>query len=549
MTLGQARNAVHPLGFTIKKTDGGDYVLKRKGAPVDSPDSYFTDDLEDAVGTAKALVARIPGAQTPAFMTLRIVSHRPFEVAGSWYASPSDQSKIAYAEKLIQEYRAAEPDRDWQLETRGTHKDWHRFGGDVLGSNPGYSFLNTPEDMQWLREVHLPQLPPEYQSAILYGNEDSPDRVEVYMASDPRIGDPNLKFVLDEETRTLKQASGWPVGSNPGPADFQSAVERQLEGIENVSPGVTSFCETCQRDLGLSEKEIEEQWEAGGLDDEGGFSWSPCESCGSTLGGNRYSAHGWMKLKGKDTLVHLEICEDCLTYLANGDLPEHWQASRYDKNPSSNPGGRSLDAFTRAYITAALWSTMDESTESGGEPMDKNYTIKDIAPETLARMAADAAQFQSANWDLIHYDLEQAGHDFWLTRNGHGAGFWDGDWPEPAATQLTDAAHAYGEFDLYVGDDGMIHAMQSDVAANNPPIGELIDPEVLEIVERIGGEKKRRGFVAGRKALSQDEFDAVEAERMRLSLILGSMTTEQRRQDRSGLYEAFERLARALDLH
>lgn len=21
-----------------------------------------------------------------------------------------------------------------------------------------------------------------------------------------------------------------------------------------------------------------------------------------------------------------------------------------------------------------------------------------------------------------------AGHDLWLTRNGHGAGFWDGDW-------------------------------------------------------------------------------------------------------------------------
>ena len=23
------------------------------------------------------------------------------------------------------------------------------------------------------------------------------------------------------------------------------------------------------------------------------------------------------------------------------------------------------------------------------------------------------------------YLAEQAGHDFWLTRNGHGAGFWD----------------------------------------------------------------------------------------------------------------------------
>lgn len=27
-------------------------------------------------------------------------------------------------------------------------------------------------------------------------------------------------------------------------------------------------------------------------------------------------------------------------------------------------------------------------------------------------------------------EIPQAGHDFWLTRNGHGAGFWDGDWPK-----------------------------------------------------------------------------------------------------------------------
>ena len=52
----------------------------------------------------------------------------------------------------------------------------------------------------------------------------------------------------------------------------------------------------------------------------------------------------------------------------------------------------------------------------------------------------------------------RAGHDFWLTRNHHGAGFWDGDWPEPQATALTDAAHAFGERNLYLGDDGRIYA-------------------------------------------------------------------------------------------
>ena len=45
----------------------------------------------------------------------------------------------------------------------------------------------------------------------------------------------------------------------------------------------------------------------------------------------------------------------------------------------------------------------------------------------------------------------------WLTRNGHGAGFWDGDWPEPVASRLTKSAKRFGSFDLYVGDDGKVH--------------------------------------------------------------------------------------------
>ena len=53
-------------------------------------------------------------------------------------------------------------------------------------------------------------------------------------------------------------------------------------------------------------------------------------------------------------------------------------------------------------------------------------------------------------------DPEQDGHDFWLTRNGHGAGFWDrglGD----VGDRLTDIAHGFGECDLYAGDDGRVY--------------------------------------------------------------------------------------------
>ena len=54
--------------------------------------------------------------------------------------------------------------------------------------------------------------------------------------------------------------------------------------------------------------------------------------------------------------------------------------------------------------------------------------------------------------------MERAGHDFWLTRNHHGAGFWDGDWPEDVDEKLTEASHSWGEMDLYVGDDGRVYS-------------------------------------------------------------------------------------------
>lgn len=120
--------------------------------------------------------------------------------------------------------------------------------------------------------------------------------------------------------------------------------------------------------------------------------------------------------------------------------------------------GIDLDEFTLAYIECALWSSNDESDDRGGDPLDCNYSIDDIHPDSLVSMAADCKAFQAAHWDDIADDLDRAGHDFWLTRNGHGAGFWDGDWPEPAATRLTIASESYGTCDLFIGDDGRIYA-------------------------------------------------------------------------------------------
>jgi hypothetical protein len=115
------------------------------------------------------------------------------------------------------------------------------------------------------------------------------------------------------------------------------------------------------------------------------------------------------------------------------------------------------DSFFRAYVECALWSSTDWDS---GEPLDDTYDTADIAPETLDAMRADCDDFYAANvetWQAAGMSDDQAGHDFWLTRNRHGAGFWDhgiGD----AGRTLTANAHAYGECDLYVGDDGRVYA-------------------------------------------------------------------------------------------
>jgi len=131
-----------------------------------------------------------------------------------------------------------------------------------------------------------------------------------------------------------------------------------------------------------------------------------------------------------------------------------------------------LDAFTRAYIETALWSSTDNADDSGGEPLDKNYGIEDIAPETMELIVEDCADFQKRFDSLIIEEpevrgehtygrWELAGHDFWLTRVGSGAGFWDGDWPKNG-DELAEAAKSYGSFDLSVGDDGVIYGPPPD---------------------------------------------------------------------------------------
>ena len=110
--------------------------------------------------------------------------------------------------------------------------------------------------------------------------------------------------------------------------------------------------------------------------------------------------------------------------------------------------------FLDAYIAVALWS----STNDSGTPFDETYTTGDLSGELLDQMIEDCAAF-IAKADLSDERFTQAGHDFWLTRNGHGSGFWDRPevYGEEKARELTALAESFGHVDLYVGDDGRIY--------------------------------------------------------------------------------------------
>lgn len=125
-----------------------------------------------------------------------------------------------------------------------------------------------------------------------------------------------------------------------------------------------------------------------------------------------------------------------------------------------------LDAFTRAYILCALELETDERTN---EPLARAHEITDITAASLEDLVTDCLLFMRDNEDdlALAYGLykvddgespqARAGHDLWLTRNGHGTGFWDRDLGD-VGDRLSEAAKKLGESNLYVGDNGKLYA-------------------------------------------------------------------------------------------
>lgn len=101
------------------------------------------------------------------------------------------------------------------------------------------------------------------------------------------------------------------------------------------------------------------------------------------------------------------------------------------------------------YILTGLWS----------EELDDKYDVTDLSQDTHWEIVMDIVDFLKGNWEAIsslNLSADDMGHNFWLSRNGHGAGFWDRGWGD-VGDALHAAAKVYGEYNLFVGCDDKIY--------------------------------------------------------------------------------------------
>lgn len=92
--------------------------------------------------------------------------------------------------------------------------------------------------------------------------------------------------------------------------------------------------------------------------------------------------------------------------------------------------GTEFEPILKAYLAAAIWTDETLEDENGETVLPEGLTIYDFSDESVEQARKDISAFMEQakqTWPMIEeIDPERVGHDLWLTRNGHGSGFWDG---------------------------------------------------------------------------------------------------------------------------
>lgn len=98
------------------------------------------------------------------------------------------------------------------------------------------------------------------------------------------------------------------------------------------------------------------------------------------------------------------------------------------------------------------------------EPLDSYFSYEDFDEKSLRKAEWDCDAF----FDLLESeglyefarqfaDDNYVAHDFWLTRRGHGAGFWDGDYGDDLGDKLTELCEGFGNQYVWVDESGKLH--------------------------------------------------------------------------------------------
>jgi len=134
----------------------------------------------------------------------------------------------------------------------------------------------------------------------------------------------------------------------------------------------------------------------------------------------------------------------------------------------------------KQYIATALWA----ETGDDNQPLDDKFDFDSVSEQMREKCICEIEWFTekaSTHINEILYHAENSDecmdkimHDLWLTRNHHGAGFWDGDYEH--GDELTDIAQLLGEAYIFTPDgnneilDMEISGAKMDESVESPSI-------------------------------------------------------------------------------
>jgi len=117
-------------------------------------------------------------------------------------------------------------------------------------------------------------------------------------------------------------------------------------------------------------------------------------------------------------------------------------------------------------LQVILWCECDTDEDGNGEPLDNNYTIYDIEDESMEMIIGKYREFRNQYFQECLESIDdkelysniscQFAQDYWLSCNGHGAGFFDSIWSKEQCQKMQELARQEGSYYAY-SDNGIVY--------------------------------------------------------------------------------------------